>query len=61
MQLGWAQRAYLLVLVGRDGGEDGLGEGGGLDAVTGRHRFHRRQLLAALLADDMDTWLVLVH
>lgn len=55
------QSPYLLVLIGRDGGEDGLSERKGLDPISSWDALHRRQLLPALLPDHMDPGLVLVH
>lgn len=51
----------LLVLVGGDGGEHGLGEAEGLDPVPARHRLVLGQLAAEVLPDDVDPRLVLVH
>ena len=53
--------ADLLVLVGGDGGEDGLGEAEGLHSLAARHRLVRRELAAEVLPDDVNTRLVLVH
>lgn len=55
----WA--AYLLVLVGRDGGEDCLREAEGLYSLPARHWFVGRQFTAEVLPDDMNTRLILVH
>lgn len=53
--------SYLLVLVGRDCGEHCFRKGEGLHTVAGRHGLNGRELIAALLTDDVDTRLVLVH
>lgn len=53
--------AYLLVLVGSNGGEDGLREAEGLDSLPARHWLVWRQFAAEVLPDDMNTRLILVH
>lgn len=50
-----------MVLVGGDGGEDGLREAEGLDSLPARHRLVRRQFAAEVLPDDVNTRLILVH
>lgn len=52
---------YLLILIGCDGGEHGLGEGEGAGALSSGDSPHWGQLLATLLPDDMHPRLVLVH
>lgn len=52
---------YLLVLVGRDGGEDGLREAEGLDPLPGGDGLVGGQLAAEVLPDDVHAGLVLVH
>lgn len=51
----------LLVLVGGDGGEDGLREAEGLDPLAGGHGFVRGELAAEVLPDHVHARLVLVH
>lgn len=53
--------ADLLVLVGGDGGEDGLREAEGLDSLPAGHRLVWRQFAAEVLPDDVNARLVLVH
>lgn len=53
--------AYLLVLVGSDGGEDGLREAEGLDSLPAGHRLVLRQFAAEVLPDDVNARLILVH
>lgn len=55
------QVRYLLILISCDSGEHGLREGEGARALPGRDGPHWGQLLSALLADDVDARLVLVH
>lgn len=55
------QLRYLLILIGRDSGEHSLREGEGARALPNRDRSDRGQLLSALLPDDVDARLVLVH
>lgn len=61
MKWGRGQRRYLLVLIGGDGGEHGLWEGEGARALPHWDGSDGGELLAALLADDVDAGLVLVH
>lgn len=53
--------SYLLVLVGGDGGEDGLREAEGLHPLPAGHRLVGGQFAAEVLPDDVDARLILVH
>lgn len=52
---------YLLVLVGGDGGEDGLGEAEGFHSFAAGHRLVGGQFAAEVLPHHVHTRLVLVH
>lgn len=52
---------YLLVLVGSDGGKDGLRKAEGFHSLPAGHWLVGRQFTAEVLPDDMNSRLILVH
>ena len=51
---------YLLILIGCDGGELGLGEGKAVHPFSWQ-RLDLRQVHPRVVPDDVHTWLVLMH
>ena len=55
----WEQ--YLLILIGRNSGEDSFWKGECFHSLTRWHMLDRRKIISTVFTDDMDTWLVFVH